>query len=127
MVSELFTVTCATDGSNTTGTTTMTSDIIYGSVNYIRIPKGMKAKIWCKRISGDVATKFTIQYSHDVGFTSPKTVSVERITSEGEITLEKRRPIILRGLTGNEAFRVTWEQASAGNAFMELEVELSED
>jgi len=63
-VSELITFKGETDGASTTGDFTLKSDIIYGSISYIRIPAGMKAKIWAKRISGNPVT-LKIYYTHD--------------------------------------------------------------
>ncbi|MCD6241033.1 hypothetical protein J7K27_05905 [Candidatus Bathyarchaeota archaeon] len=125
---ELFTVYGETDGSSTTGTVSLNSDLFHSSVSYIRIPKGLKAKIWFKKVSGEGETLFTIQYTHDVTAASPTWINVEqeKLASKGEIIIEKRRPVILRGFTGKEAFRVTWTQpsGSAVKAYVELGVEL---
>jgi len=128
MVSELLTLRGATDNTNTTGVFSLTSDLIYGSVQYIQIPKGMKAKIWCKRISG-AAVEVIIEYTHNILETPPTFTEVDRevLTSTGEISLEKRRPIVLRGITGLEGFRVSWNQSTPGLSYVELEVELTDD
>lgn len=117
-----------TDGSSTTGTFSLQSDMFYSSVSYIRIPKGVKAKIWCKRIAG-AAVDVKVEFTHDVTETSPtwSDISHESLASAGELTLEKRRPIVLMGRTGKEAFRASWSQGTAGNSYVEFEVELSED
>ena len=41
--------------------------------------------------------------------------------------LEKRRPVVLRGRKGTEAFRIQWSQTTAGYANVELEIELVEE
>jgi len=132
---ELLTLKGSTDGSSTTGTFSLYSDMIYGSVSYVMIPKGLKAKVWCKRISGK-AVEVIIQFTHDIyagGSTpSPDTadwteVGHEVLVSEGELILEKRRPLVLRGYTGKEAFRVRWSQSSAGLSYVEIEVELTDE
>ena len=78
---ELFSVYAKTDGSSTTGTCNLYSDLFYGTTppTYIRIPKGMKLKIWAKRIYGAVATQFNIQYTHDVTAASPSYLSLIHI------------------------------------------------
>ena len=92
---------------------------------YIRIPKGMKLKVWCKRISGE-PVEVIMEYTHDVTAASPTWVEVGRevLASAGELSLEKRRPIVLRGFTGKEAFRARWRQATAASSYAEFEVEL---
>jgi len=126
--SELLHLYGETDGSSTSGTFSLSSPDFSGSVSYIRIPKGMKLKIWCKRISGEVATLIKIGFTRDVTVSSPTwvTIGTEYLASPGEIILEKRRPIVVEGITGKEAIAVTWSQGTAGKAYVELEVEVSE-
>ena len=128
MTSELMTLYGATDGSSTTGQFSLNGDLLYSAVSYVRIPKGMKAKIWCKRISG-AAVDVIIEYTYDCTVASPTWVAVSResLTSAGEIILEKRRPVVLRGFTGKEAFRISWSQSTAASSYVEIEVELSEE
>jgi len=127
--SELITIHGETDGSRTTGTCSLTSDVFYGSVTYIRIPKGVKAKIWFKTVGGEGETLFTLQYTRDVTVSNPTWVSIEsvKLASKGEMSIDKRRPVILRGITGKEAFQITWTQPSATKAYIELGVEFTED
>ena len=126
MASELFSIRAYTDGSSTSGTCTIVSDLIYGTASYIRIPKGMSLKIWGKRVMGEGATRFDIQYTHDVTEATPTwtTLCSENLASAGEMSLEKRRPLILKGYTGKEAVRINWSQASAANACLELDIEV---
>lgn len=123
---ELVTVRGETDGSATTGTVSLDSDLFQSEAAYFRIPKGLKAKIWFKKIAGEGETLFTLQYTHDVTAATPtwKDVQQEVLASKGEIALEKRRPEILRSFTGREAFRVNWTQPTACKAYIELGVEL---
>jgi len=125
---ELFTLYGATDGSNTTGTFDLYGDLLQAAVNYVRIPKGMKAKIWCKLVSG-APVDVSIQYTHNVTVTSPTyiTITTESLANAGEESIEKRRPIVLRGFTGKEAFKTTWSQSSAAKSYVQIEVELTED
>jgi len=125
---ELFIVYGETDGSSTSGTVSLNSDIFYSSVQYIRIPKGCKAKIWFQKVAGEGETLFKIEYTYDVTEDTPtwSTLAVEKLASKGELAIDKRKPIILRGFSGTEAFRVTWEQpsGSATKAYVELGVEI---
>lgn len=129
MASSLLTFRGETDGSSTSGTFKLYSDLLYEPVDYIRIPKGMKAKVWCKRISGEEATTIHVEFANDVTAGTPtwSKVSTEYLASPGEVTLEKRRPVVLHGKTGKEAIRVTWSQATAGKAYVEIEVELTDE
>ena len=128
MVSELFTVYGKTDGTNTTGTFSLSSPVFRGTVTYIRIPKGMKAKIWGKRISGDAAT-ITVEMTRDVTAGTPtwSAVHTEYLASPGELNIEKRRPIIVEGRTGKEAIRITWSQGTAGTTHVEFDIEITDE
>ena len=110
-----------------TGDYTLQGDVLYGSVAHVRIPKGMKAKVWAKRIAGEAA-RVKLMFTHDVTVSSPAWVEVgaEYLASPGEIVLEKRRPIILRGLTGKEAFKLT-RDVGDGDSYVDIDVELAED
>jgi len=133
-VKELLTFYGETDGS-TVGTDwddpavmSLRSDIIRGTIEYFRIPKGMKAKIWCKRISGRGPTDIVIQFTRDVTVASPTwiTMDVLSLSSDGELTLEKRKPIIIRSTTGKKAIRVGWyhPDGTAKKTAVAIEVEL---
>jgi hypothetical protein len=126
MTSELITVRGETDGTSTSGTVSLNSDLFYGGVSFLRIPRGMTAKIWFKKVSGEAETLFTLQYTYDCTVASPtwKDIEQEKLSSKGELSIEKRRPVILRSLKGTEAFRVTWTQPTAAKAYIELGVEI---
>jgi len=125
-VSELLIVRGSTDGTNTSGVVSLDSDLFYSSVSYFRIPKGAKVRIWWKKVSGEAETLFTVQYTYDVTVASPvwKDVEHEKLSAKGEISIEKRRPLILRSFRGTEAFRITWTQPTAALAYVELGVEI---
>ena len=123
MVSELFTITGSTNGTDTTGTISFTTDFVRGNFTSIRIPKGMKLKIWGIRISGDAAVIKVILKRG----TTEKSVSVERFPGGTEKHIEKRRPIVIEGVTGDEEVRVDWEQSTAGYTAVEMEVELTDE
>jgi hypothetical protein len=125
MPGELLLIRGETDGASTTGTVPLYSDVFYSTVTYIRIPKGMAAKIWFKKISGEGETLFTLQYTRDVTASSPIWVNVEaeKLSGKGELEYDKRRPVILRSINGTEAFQIIWSQPSAVKAYIELGVE----
>lgn len=125
---ELVTFYAKTDGVNVMGVCKLDSEILAVPVEYVVIPAGMKVKIWAKRISGKAVT-FEIKYTYNVLGMSPnwKTISSEVLASDGEITIEKRRPIILTGRLGTEAFSITWSQSVAGVSSIELDVEFSDE
>jgi hypothetical protein len=128
---ELITIRGETDGSATSGTVALDSDLFQSTVNYIRIPKGLAAKVWFKKIACEAETLFTLQYTYDVTAAAPtwKNIQQEKLAQKGEISIEKRRPEILRGFTGKEAIRITWTQPTGGaaKAYVELGLELTDE
>jgi len=128
MVSELITVYGETDGSSTSGTFSLNSPLFHSPVTEIRIPKGMKAKIWCKRISGEAVTVL-LRMTRDITASSPTwiTIDVQVLPSKGELELEKRRPIIIEGITGKEAIRLEWSQTTAGKSYIAYELEITDE
>ena len=122
---ELFTVYGKTDGTNTTGTFTLQSEAFTNTPNYIRVDKHMKLKIWARRVAGAPATIY-IQYTRDVTAASPTWVTIDAIhlVAEGELDLEKRKPVIVISRTGKEAVRFTWEQATAGITHVSFDIEI---
>jgi hypothetical protein len=126
---ELITLRGETDGTSTSGTVPLDSDLFQSTVNYVRIPKGLAAKVWFKKISGEAETLFTLKYTYDVTAAAPtwKNIQQEKLASKGEISIEKRRPEILRGFTGKEAIRITWTMPTAAKAYVELGLELTDE
>lgn len=129
MRSEHITLSGITDGTNATGVIAVVSDVIYGNVETIRIPKGLALKIWSKHINGaDVTVK--TQYTLDVSAESPTwvdfAVDVFDASVEGDRNIEKRRPLLFRGFTGEEAVRFTYTQEIAGISGIEINAEFCE-
>jgi hypothetical protein len=136
MARELLTLYGETDGTNRTGDFPLYSDIIYSTgtapftpPTYIVVPAGMKAKIWARRVSGDGETDVIIQWSPDVTVATPTWIPVERVklAGKGSIELEKRRPVVVRGIRGVEAFKISWSQPEATKASVVIEVELTDE
>lgn len=129
MRSEHITLSGITDGTNATGVLAVVSDVIYGNVESIRIPKGLALKIWSKHINGaDVTVK--TQYTLDVSAESPTwvdfAVDVFDASVEGDRNIEKRRPLLFRGFTGKEAVRFTYTQEIADISGIEINAEFCE-
>jgi hypothetical protein len=126
--SELLTIRGESDGTSTSGVIPLDSDLFQATVNFFRIPKGMTAKIWFKKVAGEGETLFTLQYTYDCTAAAPtwKNIQAEKLASKGEIALEKRRPEVLRSLRGTEAFRVNWTNPTGSpyKAYIELGVEI---
>jgi hypothetical protein len=134
MVNEMLTLKGESDGTSTSGDFPLYSDIIYYDETFppptkIIIPFGMKAKIWSKRFAAEGETLFQILFSKDATVASPSwdPIDAEKLASKGEISLEKRRPIVLRSVTGKEGFKVSWLQPTAVKAFVDLEVEFTDE
>jgi hypothetical protein len=89
----------------------------------------MKAKIWAKRLAAEGETLFQIYWSKDASVTSPtwELLDSQKLASKGEISLEKRRPIVVRSLTGKEGFKISWSQPASSKAYIELELELTDE
>ena len=124
MTEELFSVRGEVTG---TGVYSLNSDLFHAPVTVLRIPAGMRVKVWCKRIAGEPAD-VDIEYTTDITVSPPvwRKVDSQRLPTSGEITLEKRRPLVLRGLTGREAVRVS-RVAGTGSSYIDLELELTDE
>lgn len=133
-MNEIFTLKGETNGTSTTGDFPLNNDLFYYSdptnptLTYIRLPRGLKAKIWCKRISG-APVRVRVMYTKNIAASPPVWAELgsESLASEGELALEKRRPFILRSTTGLEAFKFSWAQTSAAKSYLEAEVEIGEE
>jgi len=128
-VGELLILRGETTGTDTSGVVKLDSDVLYSPVDYVRISKGLKCRIWFKKISGEGETLFTLQYTNDVTEATPtwRDMQQEKLASKGELSIEKRRPLVLRGFTGREAFRVVYTQPVAVKAYVELGVEIGDE
>jgi hypothetical protein len=123
------------DSLNTSGDFPLYSDLLYhDSAPYtpptkVLIPYGMKAKIWAKRLAAEDETLFQIYWSKDASVTLPtwELLDSQKLASKGELSLEKRRPIVVRSLTGKEGFKISWSQSAASKAYVEVEVEITDE
>jgi len=122
-----------TDGTSASGTCALRCEKFYASLTgasaYIRLVKGLIAKVYAKEVSGEGETLFSLEYTHDVTAGTPawNVAQSVKLPSPGFYALEKREPLlVLMGRTGKEAFRVTWQQTQAAKAYLLLEVVIEE-
>jgi hypothetical protein len=105
------------------------TDAYGGPYSYIRIPKGFKAKIWAKRLTGTASFRLIIRFIPDV-VNAPGTavdVDSEYLASPGTLELEKRRPIVIVAKTGNEAIKFSYDNTGAGLIAFAADVELTDE
>ena len=117
-----------TDGSSTTGDFSLESEWFESAVDYIRIDRGIVAKLWGIELSGNPVT-VVVKYTHDVTVDTPTWKELKRIhlASEGEVAHDKRRPlIVITGRTGKEALRLSWVQTTAAESHITAQIEFVE-
>ena len=138
---EMFTVYGATDAANTDGTVALYAPVIYGTDDFLRIPRGMKLKIQAIRISAESTaptdTYIQVRFTHDVvtnaveptpslgGWAGWQIVTHQflDVSDNPRMNDDPRKPIILQGMSGLEAIAVSWVQAVACEVYIELDVE----
>jgi len=116
--------------SGQSGIFTLYSQIAYNTFNYIRIPKGTKMKIWAKRISGTTSFTFEIYYTPDITQPGPPwtIINSEYLSSPGTLELEKRKPIIINGFTGNETIQLAYSNTgNPGTLTVEVDIEITDE
>lgn len=121
---EIISLNMETDGASTTGDFTLRGNLFTNNPTYIRLDKGMKAKIWTKEISG-AAARIIIQYTDDVTAATPAwvVIDVEDFPGGSIEYLEKRKPKIVTFRTGKEAIKFSWVQATAGKTYVSVDIE----
>jgi hypothetical protein len=132
---ELFTLKGESDGTSVSGDFPLYSDLLYHDSapftppTKVVIPYGLKAKIWAKRLAAEAETLFQIYWSKNAAAASPtwELLDSQKLASKGELSVEKRRPIVIRSLAGTEGFKVSWSQPTAAKAYVELEVEITDE
>jgi len=101
-----------TDGTSTTGTFDLYSEWFESEVSYIKIDKGLSAKLWILEIAGK-AVDVTVEFSPDDGSNWIKVKKVS-LPSDGHIDIDHRKPIIMTAKNSTSRFRITWSQSTAG-------------
>ncbi len=111
MRSEQLTLMGTTDDLGDDNVFKFRADAVHGTVREIRIPRGLSLKIWSKHINGAdliLKTQFTTDISADLVEWTTFGIDVFNSGVEGDRNIEKRRPLLFRGFTGNEAVRFVY-------------------
>ncbi|MEM2832766.1 MAG: hypothetical protein QXT16_08990 [Candidatus Caldarchaeum sp.] len=109
------------------GWMSLSSDLLVGTVNQFRIPRGLKVKLWCKRIGGTGSTTVSVSFVPDITSPTSNPLATEHLASAGELLLEKRRPIVIHSLTGLEGVGIYVEDLAAGaTVWSEIDIEIEE-
>jgi len=122
--------TASPTGSGQSGDLTLTSPDVYGNFTLIRVPKGLKAKVWAKRLAGTAGFTLQIQVSDDVTASAPTwyVVDSEHLSGAGSLELEKRRPIVVQARTGKEGIKLSYANTTGvGTIYAVVEVELTDE
>jgi hypothetical protein len=128
----LFTVygSASPRASGESGDFNLTSPDVHGNFSYIRVPKGLKAKVWAKRLSGTVGFTLQISVTDDVTTPAPtwSVIDSEHLASAGSLELEKRRPVVIQGRTGSEAIKLSYANTTgAGTIYVAVDVEITDE
>lgn len=134
MVSEILTLKGETDGTSTAGDFPLYGDLLYhDSAPYtpptkVVIPKGMKAKVWFKEVSG-APVNVTLYWSKDAAASAPvwELLELVSLSSAGQISIEKRRPHVIRSITGMEGFKLGWSQTTAAKSYVSIGLEITDE
>lgn len=108
MRSEQLTLMGTTDSLGDDNVFEFRADAVHEMVDEIQIPKGLSLKIWSKHINGAdlvLETQFTTDITADPVVWTTFGIDVFDSSVEGDRNIEKRRPLLFRGFTGNEAVR----------------------
>jgi len=129
---ELMTVfgTASPTASGQSGDFTLSAPIAHNTFTYIRIPKGLKVKIWAKRLAGTAGFTLLVQYTNDVTAPSPTwiTIDAEHMAAAGSLELEKRRPVVVVARTGNEAVKLSYANTTdAGTLYASVDIEITDE
>jgi hypothetical protein len=120
---EVITFYGSTDGSSPTGTFSLDSDVLHSSVSYIRPDKGMKVRIWARWLAGKPC-KVYVEQTEDVTASPPtyKKLAAFFLSSDGELHEDERHAVELLSRDGKQAFKLTWEQTTAGITHVAIKV-----
>jgi hypothetical protein len=104
-------------------------DAYGGPYDYIRLPKGFKAKIWAKRLTGTAAFRLIVRLIPDVVAAPTSTVDIdsEYLASPGTLELEKRRPVVVIAKTGSEAIKFSYGNTGEGLIAFSADIELTDE
>jgi hypothetical protein len=121
---ELLTLRGATDGLALTGTFVLTSELLQAAITSLRIPRGGALKIWGYRISGaKVAVDFNFKKTL-AGSNVPIESMAFDPALDSAVVIEKRKPVVVHSLGGEEAISVAWTQGVAALSYIDIDVEI---
>jgi len=124
MLSDLLTFYGETDGTSATGTFTLKSPQLYGTVTSIKLDKGLAAKIWGFEVDGKAVTVI-VKYSTDGGDTWNSFKPIH-LASEGHVDRDLRRPILIEAKNDETYFKIEWSQDTPGKSYVGITVEFDE-
>jgi hypothetical protein len=121
---DLITFRGASDGLALNGTMNLTAALLYAAVTSIRIPRGGILKVCGWRISGAQAT---IDINHKktlAGAAVPVSTTSYNPTLDSSIHVEKRKPIVIPSITGEESVTISWTQGVAALTYIDVDIEI---
>ena len=112
------------------GTFTLESPDVLGAFTYIRVPKGLRVKVWARRLSGTVPFRLLVRYTSNVTVAEPtwSVVDSAYLASPGSVELEKRRPVVVVSGNGTEAVSFAFsDSGGAGVVSFSAEIEVTDE
>ena len=120
-------------GAGSAGVLPLLSDLMYSSVNYVQIPRGMAVKIWAIRMSGD-ANAILLGFSKTAAlavtatttpFTPTLSLAVFAFDPSLDVWLNDnlRHPIVIPSVAGGECFYLNWAGAGLKTTYVDMDIE----
>jgi len=108
----------------------LVSPDVHGTFDRLRLERGLKAKVWARRLEGTAGFRLLIQFSPDVTVATPtwNPIDSANLASAGSLELEKRRPVVVQFKTGAEGIKFSYSDATgAGRIAFVAEVEVTDE
>jgi len=123
-MTDLIAIYGETDGTTLTDTFSLNSEWFESPVDYVKVDKGLSAKVWILELSG-AAVDVLVDMSPDDG---ASWINVKRIKlpSDGHLELDHRRPVIIAAKNDTTRFRLNWSQAAAAKSYVNGVVEFDQ-
>jgi len=123
-MADLMPLTGETDAASATGQFSLDSEWFESTVTYIKVDKGLAAKLWILELSGEPVDVIVEQnFSDPTDATAWKKLKVVSLPSAGHLELDHRKPIIITAKNDTTYFRLSWSQATAGKSYVNAVVE----
>jgi hypothetical protein len=128
----LFTVRgeASPSAAGASGDFTLYSPDVNNAFTWIRLERGLKAKVWARRLEGTTSFRLLVQFSPDTTASPPpaSTVDSAYLASPSSLELEKRRPVVIQYSTGLEGLKFAYsDTGGAGNIAFVAEVEVTDE